>query len=47
MKDLETPDYFSWRNNRDMDNISVHRGLDDTDEIPNKFTRYEERPCIS
>lgn len=42
--DLETPDYLSFRNNNsELDNISVHRGLDDFDQLngsPSVFSRY-------
>lgn len=38
--DLETPEYLAFRNTGEMDNISIHRGLDDIDGSPNVFSRY-------
>lgn len=42
-QDLETPDYLTFRNSGELDNISIHRGLDDLDQLngsPNVFSRY-------
>nr|XP_023018681.1 copper-transporting ATPase 1 isoform X1 [Leptinotarsa decemlineata] len=42
-KDLETADYLASKESTSLDTISIHRGLDDIEEIngsPTKFSRY-------
>lgn len=47
-RDLETPEYLAVRNTGELDNVSVHRGLDDFDQLngsSNVFTRYNAQIC--
>lgn len=42
-EDLETPEYLATRNNDNLDTISIHRGLDDIEQLSgstSKLTRY-------
>lgn len=47
-RDLETPEYLAVRNSGELDNVSVHRGLDDIEQLngsSNVFTRYNSQIC--
>lgn len=44
-RDLETTEYLMLRNNCELDTISVHRGLDDIEQIngtPTALSRYTQ-----